>query len=81
MFNPNKAGLLKVVFFWGVSFWPPVFIFHEELLQYQYYFMQLLSNLFKVGWILKSADIVCYMLTSLFFCYKETSKNKKNWCK
>ena len=38
--NPNMAGLFEGSFFWGgVNFTP--FIFQEELIQYQYNFMQL----------------------------------------
>ena len=42
-FNPNKTGLFEGSFFWTH------FIFQEELIQYQYNFIQLLNKLFKVG--------------------------------
>ena len=48
--KPNKAGLFEGSFFWGVSLIPPPsFIFHEELMQYEYNLIQLLNKLFKVG--------------------------------
>ena len=49
--NSNKAGLFEGSFFWGGGegqFEPPPFIFQEELVSYQYNFIQLLTNLFKV---------------------------------
>ena len=48
---------------WG-QFVPP-FIFQEELMQYQYNFIQMLKNLFEVCWRWKNADIICYKLKSL----------------
>ena len=46
--NPNKARVFEDSLFWGVSIWPPSFIFQEELIQCQYNFIQLLNNQFKV---------------------------------
>ena len=43
------------------------FIFQEELIQYQYNFLQLLNNLFKVGWKQKKADIIYYILIPLVY--------------
>ena len=52
IFNTNEAGLFKGSFFLGeergVSLTSP-FIFQKELISYQYKFVQLLNNLFKVG--------------------------------
>ena len=48
-----SLGFLKVLSLGreGISLTPLVlFIFHEELIQYQYNFMQLLNKLFKVGY-------------------------------
>ena len=45
--------LIRLAFFAGSfsggSIWPHRFIFQEELIQYQYNFLKLLNNLFKVG--------------------------------
>ena len=50
----------------GIKLTPSApFIFQEELIQYQCNFMQLLSNLFKVRWKWKNADVIWYKLTSL----------------
>ena len=49
--NPNKAGFFEGSFSWGKGgqFDPPsLFIFQEELILFQYNFIQLLNNLFKV---------------------------------
>ena len=56
--NPNKADLFEGSFSWGKGegeggsvgppLLPPVFKFQEELIQYQYNFIELLNNLFKV---------------------------------
>ena len=43
-----RLGFLKVVFSEGVQF-EASFIFQEELIQYQYNFIQLLNNLFRVA--------------------------------
>ena len=43
--------------------------------------MQLLSNLFKVCWRSKNADINCYKLGSLVFCNKVMLKSPKTWGK
>ena len=48
-FNPNAAGLFEGSFFCGVQFWDPSPFIFQELIQCQFNFMQLLSNLFKVG--------------------------------
>ena len=49
--NRNKAGLFEGSFFWGRSIWHLLsFIFQEELIWYQYRFMQLLKYLFRVDW-------------------------------
>ena len=50
--NPNNAEVFEGSFFLGLQFDPPslhFLIFQEELIQYQYIHIQLLSNLFKVG--------------------------------
>ena len=50
-----RLGFLRVVFSGGAvnlaapPFPPPPFIFQEELIQYQYNFIELLSNLFNAG--------------------------------
>ena len=44
-----KMGFLKVFFSGGGGVIDPLFIFSEELIQYQYNFIQLLRNLFRVG--------------------------------
>ena len=38
-------GFLKIVFFWGKGQFDPPFMFQEELVQIQYNFVKLLSNL------------------------------------
>ena len=51
-FNPNKAGLFEFFFSWMGQFnnnTSQPFIFQEELIQYQYNFIQLLNTLFQVG--------------------------------
>ena len=65
-FNPNNTGLFEV------SFLPFIF---QELILYQYDFIQLLNNLFKVGWKWKNVDMICYMLTWLVNLQQEVSKN------
>ena len=48
-FNPNNAGFFNGSFFCrGGGQFEPRFIFQEELIKYQYDFIQLLNNLFKV---------------------------------
>ena len=48
-FNQNHPNILTLSFFSLIR--PLVFfIFQEERIQYQYKFMHLLNNLFKVGW-------------------------------
>ena len=44
-----KMGFLKVTFSSGGGVIDPLFIFSEEIIQYQYNFIQLLRNLFRVG--------------------------------
>ena len=48
--NPNKAGRLEGSFSGGGVNLTPLrpFIFQEELIEYQYIFIQLLNNIFKV---------------------------------
>ena len=46
-------------------------MFQDEQTQYQYNFMQMLNNLFKVCWKLKKADIICHMLSSLVYLEQE----------
>ena len=58
-FNPDNTGLFEVSFL---------------LTLYQYDFIQLLNNLFKVGWKRKNVDIICYMLTWLVNLQQELSK-------
>ena len=48
--NPDKTGLFEGSFSWGKGRGGRG---------------QLIKNLFKVGWKLKNAEIICYMLTSL----------------
>ena len=75
---PIKAGIVKVNFSRGGrrSIWLTLFIFQEKLLQDQYDFIQMLSNLFKVGWR-KNTDIICYMLTPLVCLQKGNVKKSK----
>ena len=49
--NRNKVGPLEGIYSGerGVSIWSP-FTIQEEPVQYQYNFIQLLNNLFKVDW-------------------------------
>ena len=79
VFNPNKAGLFKVFSGWECLIWP-FFISQEELIWYQYHFIQLLNNLLKVGKKLKNANIICYIFL-LFLCNKKISQNSKSWWK
>ena len=53
-------------------------MFQDEQTQYQYNFMQMLNNLFKVCWKLKKADIICYMLSSLIYLEQENVKKHKS---
>ena len=55
----------------------PPFLFQEELIQYQYNFIQILNNLFKLGWGKKNANIICYMLTSLVYLEQANIKKPK----
>ena len=48
MVNPNKAGLFEGSFSWGRGKFDSPFIFQEELILYQYNFIQLLNSLFKI---------------------------------
>ena len=57
------------------------FIFQKELIQCYYNFMQLWNNLFKVGWKLKIADIIYYMLTSLVYLQQGNVKKSKKLMK
>ena len=68
----------------GVQF-DPLHISRRTYLIYQYNFIQLLNNLFKICWKWKNADIICYNLTSLVFfvsswCQK-IQKIDENWWK
>ena len=66
-----RLGFVRVAFSRGGQFNPP-FI-------YQYNFIQLLNNLFKVSWKWKNDDIICYMLTSLLIlCNKQMLKKIVN---
>ena len=56
-----KAGLFEGSFFCPL---PPC-IFQEELILYQYRFIQLLNNLLKVRWKWKNGDVICNNLMSL----------------
>ena len=46
-----RLGFLKVVISRGrgKAQFEPTFIFQEEIIEYQYNFIQLLSNIFRVG--------------------------------
>ena len=59
-----RLGFLKLVFPGGVSL-TSLFILQEELIWFQYNYMQLLNNLFKVCWRWKNADIIYHKMTSL----------------
>ena len=78
MFNPNKAGLFEGSFSWGgEGLTLPSFTCQEELIWYQYNFIQLLNNLFRVCWKWKNADIICYKLTSSVSLQKGNVKTSK----
>ena len=47
LLNPNKAGLFESIFLWGLGGWGGGGV-KEELKQYKYNFIQLLSTLFRV---------------------------------
>ena len=55
-FNPNSWAFWRHFFLRGGSIWSVSFIFQEELNQYQSNFIQLLKNLFDVGYMLTSFD-------------------------
>ena len=70
---------MRVVFFGrggGFSLTTPA-IFQEEWIYHQYNFMQLICNLFRVGWKLKSPDIICFMLMSLVSLQQGNVKKSK----
>ena len=79
-FNPNKVGFFERSFFWRRGqFDLSTFKFYEDLIWYQYNFIQLLNNLLKVYLKTKNADIISYKLVPLVFYNKESSKNPKTW--
>ena len=63
---------MKIIFSGGSVWHPPNFIFQVELIWYENEFINLLSNLFKEGWMWKNADI--YILTLLVFLWQGSVK-------
>ena len=60
-----------------------IFVYHISM--YHICYNSNIYNIFiyilKVGWRLKSADIIFYMFTSLLSCYEEISKHLKKLMK
>ena len=60
-----------------------IFVYHISMYRicYNSYIYNIFIYVLKVGWRLKSADIIFYMFTSLLSCYEEISKHLKKLMK
>ena len=60
-----------------------IFVYHISMYHicYNSYIYNIFIYILKVGWRLKNADIIFYMLTSLLSCYEEISKYLKKLMK
>ena len=60
-----------------------IFVYHISMYRicYNSYIYNIFIYVLKVGWRLKSADIIFYMFTSLLSCYEEISKYLKRLMK
>ena len=74
-FNSDRGGLLECTFFWGGGEYNSLFIFQEEIIQYQYNFAQLLNK--QPIYHLLHIDVIITFFFVTRKCQKSQKANEK----